>query len=201
MGYDNTLGMNGPGNTGSGTGGGGGTNWGAIGGGLLTLVGAGGAIGGLGGGPDVGGIQTDYDPTRRALGRYKELLDPNSAYWTNIQKYFGRIAAASQPTINTLYGFNKGAGISDTGATAIATEQARAQVGRTQEQVLSATERARMESESLAQGYLGLEYKRGSDYASGELNKAKLLQDQQSSSSSFFDSVLGLGGGLLTKFL
>lgn len=111
---------------------------------------------------------------------------------------YQKLFTSSQPTINTLTGFNRSAGISDTGATTLALQKSTAETVRAREAASGAFGEQTLRTEGLAQGYLGQEYDRAKSEMEGYTGYQQGLQRLQ---TSFFDQVLGLGGGLLSKQL
>lgn len=95
---------------------------------------------------------------------------------------FQRSISETAPTINTLTQFAQSQGISQGGSANLAYQQSNAIQSRNRE-VASRTLLSQMlQSEGLAQNYLGLA-------GSGE-------QARRANRTSFFDQLIGLGGGL-----
>lgn len=163
---------------------------------LLTLVGGLGAFGSTR--KTRGSSDFDYDPQRRALTRFNELSNMDSPYWQTLMKKYNHLFSSAQPTIDTLTGFNKSAGISDAGATNIAYQQSKAQVARTQEKVGDAVTNQFLNSENLAQGYLQLESDRAKTQNE---NYESYLSNQNASEGDFFSNLLTGGVSLLSKFV
>lgn len=141
------------------------TNWiGAGAGGLLSLIGLGGAASSVG----------SYDPVLRAIN------DPGSEYWKNISSYFSKVAASGAPTIDTITSFLRSQGLDSSSATNLGLQHAKEQTLKNQELVTRELEKARLDSQDTL------------------LRASAAGRDEQ---GSFFDQVLGLGGGLLAHFL
>ena len=140
----------------------------------------------------------DYDPERRALKRYGELTNPNSPYYKAIMKHYQSVLSMSTPTLDTLTSFNKSAGISDAGSTAIATNQAKAYSAQMRDKASLSVMDQFLRTEGIAQGYLGQEADRAKTQTLGYQGA---LKEGQNTRTSFYDQLLGLGGGLLGRQL
>jgi len=125
----------------------------------------------------------DYDPERKALKRFYELTNPNSSFFKQHRSIFARMLSDSSATIDSLTGLSRAGGASLGTANALALGQSAANRSKDTESALDATAKMGLGAEQIAQGYLGLEYKRA--------------QDENDSDNSLINQVLGLGGSLL----
>ena len=140
----------------------------------------------------------DYDPQKRALGRYKELTDPNSQYWRNIKKYHSEVAAEGSATMNTLTGFAKAGGMSEQGASSLGFNQARANETRVREGVSKGIFQQFLATEGQAAGYLGMEYDRSkTEYSLREQDRLRAEQESGEFAGDLFKS----GASLLSLFI
>ena len=173
-------------------------SWGAkeyagAGAGILGLVGGGLNLFGPGGSPNF-----DYDPSKRALARYTELSNINSPYWRGMMKHYSSIISKAAPTIDTLYGFNKSAGIDSQSATALATKKADQYSGQVQDKARESVMEQFLRTEDTASKYLGME----SDRAKTEVSLGTQYgANRKDSQDSFFNALIEGGIGLLTGVL
>jgi hypothetical protein len=151
------------------------------GGGILGLVLSGvGAAGALFG-------NNDYDPSRNALKQFYELTNPNSDYFRRYRALYGRLLSDAAPSLDTLLGLATAGGASPEAASSLAFRQGAADAKQREERLLNAADKQFLDSQELASKYLSLEYGRASA--------------EEESEGSFFDQLLGLGGGILAKVL
>lgn len=149
------------------------------------LLGAGGAAlaaYGIGNAPS-----GDYDPERLALKHYRELTDPSSGYYRKLGGFYRKLLSNSQPTVDTMYGFNKSAGINDSSATALSAYKAREMVARSTNAVTDEIDREFRNNNAIAQQYLQMEFGRA--------------RDAQGNQGSLSNELIGLGGGILGKLI
>jgi hypothetical protein len=81
----------------------------------------------------------------------------------------------------------KAGGMTANGAAALAYNQAKAQANTAQDRLTSTLTGHLLQTEQAAQNYLGLDY--------------KMREDRADNQGGLADQLLGLGGGLLAKFL
>lgn len=157
----------------------------------------GGAAAGLGGLLGVSGLTSrsyDYDPARRALKRYEELINLNSPYWRSMLGFYTKAMRDASPSMDTLFGFNRGSGMTSQGSQAFALRQGEGMSARAREAGSQAMMRQFLSSEDAATRYLGMEYQRGQDEYRGR-------QGQDDSLMGFANSLLGGGLGLLGSLI
>jgi hypothetical protein len=169
----------------------GGTNYGAIGGGLLSLAGLWGSANSIR--PRSFEV---YDPAQTALSRYRELIDPGSGYNRRLQSLYQKYFAEGSPTINSLLGVSRAAGIDSGTSAALAFQKGQEISNTNNEQVLTSLQREMLNAENSAQGYLGLHYKMLQDKATMNFQESQRASE---GAGSFFNQLLGLGGTLLGK--
>ena len=165
-----------------------GFNYGAAAGGLL---GAAGLFGSLFSRPKESDF--DYDPSRRAISRYYDLINPQSAYWRNMYSVTGKQFANAAPSTMSLLSLARAGGAGYGSANAIANQQAQAYNREGMGQAADYLERAQGQAEGQASQYLGMEYDRARTQTMG--------YQQAKGDDNFFDQLTGLGGGLLSLFL
>jgi hypothetical protein len=140
----------------------------------------------------------DYDPARRALGRYTELTDMNSKYWQNMKRYQTQIASEGSATINTLTGFAKAGGMSEQGASSLGFNQARANEGRIREGVSKGIFAQFLATEGQAQGYLGMESDRAkTEIGLQEQDRQRRMNERGDAGGDLFKT----GASLLSMFI
>lgn len=135
-----------------------------------------------------------FDPSHTAGVRFHELTNPNSDYNVRARSFYNRMAADTQPTINTLMGLSSSVGFDGRSSLAIASRQASANALRGQEAAGDQFTQFMLNNESNARGYLGLDYQER-QYASQMAAQARASNAQHS--NDFFDELGQIGGGLL----
>lgn len=179
-----------------------GPNYGAIAGGasiglgLLDLF-----FGGGGREFDPGNID-DYDIDRGnlALQEFNIRNDPRSARNLGIRRHFGQVAQDAAPTLDTLLGVNKASGISGYGSSSLANLQRRDATNRAIKQGTQAYQNYSLADQQQAAQFLNMHFQNKMFQQNSWLKANELALGYQSD-NNLGDQLLGLGGGLLSKFL
>lgn len=162
------------------------------------LAGAGGLFSILGGIGAFGSTRPNtygpYDPSQTALSRYKDLTDPSSQYHMRLKALYSKYFAEGSPTINTLLGVAKAAGVNDTSATSLAYQQGKQIANTNNENVTTSLQRQMLQDEGNAQSYLGMHYKMLEQQSQQNF---QARQQGSENGGSFGGELLGLGGKLL----
>lgn len=142
---------------------------------------------GGGGGPDLSGLESVYNAAMRG---YQDLMDPQSAYNRSQARMFKETAASSQPTIGTLYGINRGAGLSGKTSNYLVHQQIQDVVAKTNEIAGQMMLRALLQNQQSGAQYLGV---------AGTMQESilKAQMAQQDTETSFWGSILEGGIGML----
>lgn len=129
----------------------------------------------------LGANDFNYDPSNKSLSEFERLKDPRFAL-----PFFQKLAANAQPSRNTLLQTQKAMGGSAGTANAVANAQG-AQAG---EQALNQYEKATVDLQGVAQGYLGQHLDKEAFIKSG---MAQQEYANAANTSGFLDSLIGGG--------